>query len=278
MKNRHRICNIAFVLALAVSVCACGSRESSEPIESQAYLESESSNNNMEENKIMLTERQKEILQEMGLPEDYAALTDSQKSAITNIERALSYLEDSYGEEFVYDGYAAGGLDGQYLTAYAKNDAAQKIVTVNISYKNGEYHYTDDYQLLRATEEYQEALEQQLRSMMNEGGACWVHAELNSFNESDEFIIKKASGGVLVFVQNIFDDYEDAKGFVEQYGEWIKSLECDYQVGASFYFQDSNDYSSTNSYNYQDAIRTGKYVYYFRCSVSQEGKIIMYEE
>lgn len=261
--NKHRIYNIMLILVLAVVVCSCGSTESSRP---------------MEGNKIMLTERQREILQEAGLPEDYEALTDSQKSAITCIERTLSYLEDSYEEEFVYDGYAAGGPDGQYLTAYAKDDSEKEVVTVNITYKNGEYHYTDDYQLLKAAEEYQEALEQQLCSMMNENGACWVHAELNCLNESDEFIIKKASGGVLAFVQNIFADYEDAKEFVEQYGEWIKSLECDYQVGASFYFQDSDDYSSTNPYNYRDAIHTGKYVYYLRCSVSQEGKITIYEE
>lgn len=233
---------------------------------------------NTKENEIILTDRQRQILQEMGLPEDYESLTDSQKSAITIIERALTYLEDFYGEEFLYVGYVAGGLDGQYLTAYAKDDPERKPITVDISYEDGEYHYTDDYQLLKASDEYEEALEQHLCTFMAQDGDCWVHAELNCLNDSDEYIIKRASGGVLVFVLNTFENYDEAKKFVEQYGDWIKSLESDYQVGASFYILDAENYSNTNAFNYQDAIHSGKYTYHLRCSVSREGKITIYEK
>jgi len=259
-------------------MCSCGRAESNKQIDHNINSESESSDTNAEENEIILTDRQRQILQEMGLPEDYESLTDSQKSAITIIERALTYLEDSYGEEFVYDGYVAGGLDGQYLSAYAKGDLERKTITVDIDYKDGEYHYTDDYQLLKASDEYEEELEQHLRTLMAQDGECWVHAELNCLDDSDEYIIKRASGGVLVFVLNTFENYDEAKEFVEQYGDWIKSLESDYQVGASFYILDAENYSNTNAFNYQDAIHSEKYIYHLRCSVSREGKITIYEQ
>lgn len=49
-----------------------------------------------------LTQRQEELLEEMGLPTEYDSLTDSQKNAITSIEDCLTYLEDKYHEEFRY--------------------------------------------------------------------------------------------------------------------------------------------------------------------------------
>ena len=43
-----------------------------------------------------LTQRQRELLEEMGLPADYDKLTDTQKNAVTSIEAMLSYLESKY--------------------------------------------------------------------------------------------------------------------------------------------------------------------------------------
>ena len=46
-----------------------------------------------EEVSTELTQRQRELLEEMGLPADYDKLTDTQKNAVTSIEAMLSYLE-----------------------------------------------------------------------------------------------------------------------------------------------------------------------------------------
>ena len=56
-----------------------------------------------------LTQRQRELLEEMGLPADYDKLTDTQKNAVTSIEAMLSYLESKYQEEFCYLSYAEAG-------------------------------------------------------------------------------------------------------------------------------------------------------------------------
>ncbi len=93
-----------------------------------------------------LTQRQEELLEEMGLPTEYDSLTDSQKNAITSIEDCLTYLEDKYHEEFRYLSYAkAGPLEEEHLEAYPASETPSDVVTVYRTYEDGEYHYEDDY-------------------------------------------------------------------------------------------------------------------------------------
>ena len=78
-----------------------------------------------------LTQRQRELLEEMGLPADYDKLTDTQKNAVTSIEAMLSYLESKYQEEFCYLSYAeAGTLEKEHLEAYPASGTPSDVVTV----------------------------------------------------------------------------------------------------------------------------------------------------
>ena len=68
--------------------------------------------NKLEKQKVILTERQKRILQSEGLPQNYEELTISQKSGITRIEAGLKYLKDKYNKEFIYKGYTPSRTGG----------------------------------------------------------------------------------------------------------------------------------------------------------------------
>jgi len=52
--------------------------------------------------KVKLTQRQIDILTEVGLPTDYAELSDSQQNDIVAIEEMLCYMEDTYKTTVVY--------------------------------------------------------------------------------------------------------------------------------------------------------------------------------
>ena len=68
---------------------------------------------------VELTQRQKDLLEYLGLPTEYDELTDSQKNAVTSIEDMLTYLEDKYEKSFSYLSYAAAGvLEEEHLEAY----------------------------------------------------------------------------------------------------------------------------------------------------------------
>ena len=272
MKNKYKLFIITLTLLMVFSLNSCGNSNTTESEENNNSA-LEAVNNNAEENTTMLTDRQIQILQEMSLPKDYELLTDSQKSAITRIERALTYLENSYGLEFVYNGYVAGGLDGEYLTAYVKGDLNQRLITVNISYENGEYHYSDDYLELLAAEEYKTALQEKLMEIAGEGCDFYIHAEITHLADSDDNIIVRASGDIVVFVLNNYESKDDAEEFVNKYTEWISSVGCQYPTGAQFYIQEEADFYNTNEYNYSDQIHDKKYSYYYDCSVDSIGSI-----
>ena len=92
---------VLLIAIMMLMLCGCNNKtaDSSEEAASKKYT-------------IELTERQKKILRDEGLPEECDQLTDSQKNAIVKIERALAYLEETYNDEFEYDRYVSCGLDG----------------------------------------------------------------------------------------------------------------------------------------------------------------------
>lgn len=67
---------------------------------------------------VMLSDRQKKILRDAGLPDEYSHLSFTQKHGIEAIEAFLTYLDSKYpNEEFEYTGYYEKGYDPEHLTA-----------------------------------------------------------------------------------------------------------------------------------------------------------------
>ena len=85
-------------------------------------------------------ELQKEIMRETGLPGEYSALTDTQKSAVTSIEDMLTWLEEKYQQKFHYVSYAPGdAIEQEHLKVYPEQGDESDIVTVYRTYENGLY-------------------------------------------------------------------------------------------------------------------------------------------
>ena len=108
---------IAIFLLMGVCGCTMNPNEVTPP---------EQNNNPVEEQNTVLTERQKKILAEQGLSQDYSQLTSRQKMSITDIEQMLQAVESKYGKGFVYVDYnAEKELESGVLTAYPENGNKQ---------------------------------------------------------------------------------------------------------------------------------------------------------
>ncbi len=121
------ICILLTLLALtSISACSRGSTPATE-----------------QTSPVVLTERQKQILRDNDLPEDFSRLTISQQASITAIEQMLSYAEEKYGTEFTYAGYIpAGPIEKQQLLAYP---ASGFMSTDTFTITKTADGYEDDY-------------------------------------------------------------------------------------------------------------------------------------
>ena len=127
-------------------------------------LETTPANTTKEE--TVLTDRQKDILKEKGLPTDFNELTYSQQNAIIEIEEMLSYLEDKYDTEFLYGGYTPKQyMDEKTLYAYPKGgDSYFDIITVT----EGEDGYEDTYMEMMIEDSYSEYIYSYLKELRPE--------------------------------------------------------------------------------------------------------------
>jgi hypothetical protein len=92
-----------------------------------------------------LNEWQKNLLEAEGLPTEYDQLTAKQQNTIDRVWTMISYLNEKYGEEFIYVDYIPQELNqSETLTAYPRSTGSgggKYLVTV----KNKNNVLTDDY-------------------------------------------------------------------------------------------------------------------------------------
>ena len=234
---QKRIVLLITILSLMLCGCAGKAPDSGASGQSEKYT-------------VELTERQKKILRDEGLPEEYDRLTDSQKNAIVKIERVLSYLEETYEDEFEYLGYVSGGLDGEYVTAKISDTLPEKIVTVYISYKNGKYSYSDNYETKIAEEEYKKEITDFLSGYLDPAD-FQVYAEIRELRDAGESLVERAVGVPLILVNNVCSE-EDVRAAAQAYAEWIAAMENKNGGGADFKVYKTDDYILMNEFNYRD--------------------------
>ena len=97
------------------------------------------------EQKPKLNEWQIELLEAEGLPTDYDELSLKQQNSIDRIWTMISYLNDKYGEEFIYVKYIPQELNqSESLIAYPRSSGSGNgKYYVTVKNKNGEF--VDDY-------------------------------------------------------------------------------------------------------------------------------------
>ncbi len=264
MNKATKILSLVMALLMTVLLCACGSKDRDNH---------DSSTENTEGEKTTLTERQIQILRDNGMPEDYDSLTDLQKSAITAIEKCLTHLEDTYHKEFVYNGYVpAGGVDPEYVTAYAKDDPMGRIVTVYRKYDGNKFIYHDDYLEISSVDAYKAALEEHFSQILPKDN-IWFYVTINQITDSDEDILVRAGATTVAFVKDTFESKDEVRKLMEDYGSWMSSLNPQHPTGMILYVQNEQDYAETNQFNYSRMIHGGRHEYHFICSINGSGEV-----
>lgn len=176
------------------------------------------------ENSETLNEWQIDLLESQGLPTDIEQLSPTQKRSIQHIYEMITYLNEKYGEEFVYAGYVEPGLmDEETLYARSLSDKNQRSVTVTID-DNGDF--TDDYQGASVADYCEKLIGDYIKDYFKSDEVAYYMSNFNS-NINDIKDVENGNFNWDIGVQNalFFSDKafksEDLEAFVPQFAKWL---------------------------------------------------------
>ena len=226
-----KILSTILIFAMVLSLSGC-----------VKYLKPEKEKEEKIEEQVVLNERQKELLRELELPEEYDELNDSQKDGIVMIEKAFVYLEDKYPQKLEYDGYVAGGIDGQYVTVKVTDSCPEEIVTVQIYKNNGHYEMVDDYENFIVAKEATEEMKAFLSNYFNLAD-IQVHIYVYEVQDGDTAPQRAING---LYAE------EEVKTVAKEYVEWMKNVHHRKAGVAEFRLYSVENYEKINEFNYTD--------------------------
>lgn len=216
----------------------------------------------------MLNQRQKDILEQMNLPQDYDSLTIIQKSAIVAIDDMLFYLENQYNETFMYLGYyEANFAEDEHLIA----ECSIGKVTVFRSRADGKYFYTDDFAVVSAGSQYRVAISDYIEETFKEK-MYKVFSVVNSITNGEVALLHGASAASYVFFDTTVTETE-FKTFVPEYADWIKEQSQGNATVTKFYLLKTDDLVNIYDFNYEEKKLEPIYTQKLNCSISDTGKI-----
>lgn len=206
---------------------------------------------------IVLTEEQKEILREAGLPEDYDQLDAMQQINIRNIGSMLDYIEDKYHKDFVFYKYYADstGSISPSMEVYPAGDK-EHIVTIKLE----EESYTDNYLELLSTREYEEAISTYIRENFPKTD-FQVFSSVNSLEEGDGDILMRAQATSYVLMVNPFQSQEEALKAATGLIDYLKEKNGNKAVGIYYYMQIREQYEKNYISSATDSFKDLIYEY-----------------
>ncbi|MCF0115825.1 MAG: hypothetical protein HUJ56_10765 [Erysipelotrichaceae bacterium] len=230
---------------------------------------------NSSDNKLVLTDRQKEILANEGLPTDPEQLNLRQRTGIRNIERMMQYLDEKYpNDTFTFIEYAemAPGVDPETLYVYlgSEEDGIKIKVTDRID-ENKEYVYADDYDEAVALPAYINEVSEYLTGKGSK--RFFIDTTVSSVSDASEDVIAKTAAFSMIFIENTFSSENEMEEFVREFGEWVLSKNPVYSTIFNFYFQNKEDAFSTTKHNFLDMKRNDRYEYKLYMNVNKDGSI-----
>lgn len=168
-------------LITMIAVCGCG-------------MGKETTN---EKTLTELTEQQKEILEQEGLPTDIEELSASQKRCIMKIDEMMNYMEETYGEEFVFDGFNEAEILDKWEKIYvyrAVDTDKTSSITVKRKWEDGEWVYEDEYLNDYAADYWKHMIKAYLKNWLEEDGyviCCYATISLDATKEDIDADFKK---------------------------------------------------------------------------------------
>lgn len=213
MKRRKKIIILGIIAIIGIGVCGCNMKKNTD---------------NAKKSELVLNERQKEILEEAGLPTNPEELTSSQKRAIVAIDEMLCEVENKYNISFSYSGYIAPGpLENEQLIAYPTDgNEEEDSFTVTRTKVDGKYSYEDEYVNVVAKRRYMTYILEYCQTQLGEENVK-VYSIVTKIKDKEmlletEQIDFNVSGESCIFVDGAKITEDDYNCFMSNYKAWLE--------------------------------------------------------
>ena len=237
--RKHKLAALVCIAATLLSGCTIGTKKT----------------------KVVLNERQKEILAMQGLPTDYEELTPVQKSAITSIEEFLVYLEETHNEEFTSSGryYPPGSGESEHIDAHCSKGE----VTAWRKYEDGQFTYWDNYDIQVHAEEVTSAISSYFKERYEE-----TYTSVLSIDAYTD-----VHGTYYIFFLNCDQDQMDER--VAAFEEWLKGQDMNAKFDFHFRGLNEEDFNRIELMTFSDIIKSKVELSYAVCVLEENGDIIV---
>ena len=241
---------IGTVLIIGIMICSCGMKKNNSDESKNITLKSKP--------ELVLNERQKEILEEVGLPTEAEKLDSSQQEAIIAIDEMLTAVEKKYNRSFSYSGYVEQGpLESEHLIAYPSEGNPR---TDSFEVRKKDNGYEDDYMNVAIRDDYAKYVEEIITSNLhNEHIRVFTEiytTELTSVPENKQDYKGKVSSWKSVFLY--LTDNDEIPKYVQSIQEILKNENLKYDCEVIFLKEDVID--KLTEYNYEDYLSSDYYV------------------
>ncbi len=251
---------------MGIGVCSCNMKKN----------DSDDNKKNKMSTKVaelVLNERQKEILEEVGLPTDVEELEYSQKRAIIAIDEMLTAVEEKYNRSFSYAGYVAPGpLEYEHLIAYP-SDGAMSFDSFEVRKVEGENgtEYEDDYMNVVVRADFSEYMTQ-IASEVFHTDAVKVFSDVDVTDKKLSEIPKdkkEYNGAVgsynIIFIDRASIDVEAFQSYVDELEDVLLENKL-YSISEIMCLKE-NVIENLNEYNYSYYDISDSYIEWRKISV-----------
>lgn len=213
-------------------------------------------NGNSSLNAYTLTDRQKEILQNEGLSNEWENLSFKEKIAIEAIEEMLQYLENEYPNDiFQYQGYVSDGFDDQeHLIAQCNYGE----VTV---FRNDDGSFNDNYVETKLSYLISDMINLEFSKIVDENDFI-VTADVNKCDKNiknyrSKDILSNCTVAITIFVKESVGQEKFADS-AKQFCKFIDKNKniTNSNISIDFYLVENDQFAIDLPYNYKNSINT----------------------
>lgn len=247
MKKLRKLIIIGSVIIIGIGACGCNMKKN----DSGGRKRSEMGNKVAE---LVLNDRQKEILEEVGLPTDVEELTYMQKRDIIAIDEMLTAVEEKYNRSFSYVGYVAKGpLEYEHLIAYP-SDGFPDYDNFEVRKVKGEKgtEYEDDYMNVAIRDDFSEYLTDITSQVFHtESVKAFAEVTRTTLTEipSDERMYNGAVGSSnYIYIDSASINSEELQMYVDELEKVLYENEL-YGISQIICLKE-NEIENLNEYNY----------------------------
>ena len=250
MEKIRKFIILGMFVMIGIGVCGCGMKKDNGDSNKKTTGEKIA--------ELVLNERQKEILEEVGLPTNVEKLDYMQKKAIIAIDEMLTAMEKKYNRSFSYSGYVADGpLETEHLIAYPSDGDPEYD---GFEVKKKDNGYEDDYMLVAIKDDYAKYVEEiMISSLHNENIKVFADiytTELTDIPDNKEEYCGNVSSWKAVFIY--LTDNDEISKYTESIQQILKSKNLRYDCDVIFLKE--NIINKLTEYNYTDYLTSDFYV------------------